>query len=67
MSNDQRYTRSQARAKSQAMDNDIVPEDSVSQVSKEHSMRMTSSLMHPAPAARPIPLLFTGQAGAESN
>ena len=43
MSNDQRYTRSQARAKSQAMDNDIVPKDSVSQVSKEHSTRMTSS------------------------
>ena len=46
MSNDEispRYTRSQARAKSQAMDNDIVPEDSVSQVSKEHSTRMTGS------------------------
>ena len=46
MSNDEinpRYTRSQARAKSQAMDDDIVPEDSVSQVSKEYSTRMTGS------------------------
>ena len=32
-----RYTRSQARAKSQTMDDGIEPRDSISQVSKEHS------------------------------
>ena len=34
MSNDQRYTRSQARAKSHTMDDGVEPEDSISQVSK---------------------------------
>ena len=38
-----RYTRSQARAKSQTMDDGIEPEDSISQVSKEYSTRMTGS------------------------
>ena len=38
-----RYTRSQARAKSQAMDDGIEPEESISQVSKEYSTRMTGS------------------------
>ena len=38
-----RYTRSQARAKSQTMDDRIEPRDSVSQVSKEHSHASVTS------------------------
>ena len=38
-----RYTRSQARAKGQTMNDGIEPGDSISQVSKEHSTQMTGS------------------------
>ena len=45
--NSPRYTRSQARAKSQTMDDDIGPGDSISQISKERShVSVTSRTTH---------------------
>ena len=45
--NSPRYTRSQARAKSQTMDDDIRPGDSISQISKERShVSVTSRTTH---------------------